>query len=215
MNIYQCMARLNSKCKLCRREGEKLYLRGERCFGTKCALIKRNYKPGVHGQSAQRQKITDYGKQLRSKQSAKRLYGLSERQFANYVAKAMKKRENTAEMLINFLESRLDNVIYRLGLVASRAAARQFVGHNFVKINDRKVNIPSYIIKAGDIIAINQVKINKKLINEVRERVRSKEAPVWLHLDKQKLEAKVISKPELAQGEKQIDLKSIIEFYSR
>src|SRR3989338_8152031 len=141
------MPALKDKCNLCRREGEKLYLKGERCFTTKCAIIKRNYLPGVHGPSAQRQKVTDYGKQLRSKQAAKRLYGLNEKQFSNYVAKAMKKRENTTEMLVNFLESRLDNVIYRLGIVTSRAAARQFVGHYFVKVNDEKVNIPSYLVK--------------------------------------------------------------------
>jgi len=209
------MPALKDKCHLCRREGEKLYLKGERCFTTKCAIIKRNFLPGVHGPSAQRQKITDYGKQLRSKQAAKRLYGLNERQFFNYIHAAMKKRENTTEMLINFLESRLDNVVYRLGLVTSRAAARQFVGHYFVKVNDKKVNIPSYSVKPGEIISINQVKINKKIINDIRERIKAKEVPAWLNFDKQKLEAKVISKPELAQGEKQIDLKSIIEFYSR
>ena len=209
------MPALKDKCNLCRREGEKLYLKGERCFTTKCAIVKRNFLPGVHGPSAQRRKETDYGKQLRAKQSAKRLYGLKERQFSNYIHAAMKKRENTKEMLMNFLESRLDNVVYRLGLVTSRAAARQFVGHCFVRVNDKKVNIPSYLVKPGEIISINQVKINKKIINDIRERIKAKEVPVWFSLDKQKLEAKVISKPQLAQGEKQIDLKSIIEFYSR
>ena len=208
------MPALKDKCNLCRREGEKLYLKGERCFTTKCAVVKRNFAPGVHGPSG-RGKLTDYGKQLRSKQAAKRLYGLNERQFSNYVSKAMKKRENTTEMLVNFFESRLDNVVYRLGIVTSRAAARQFVGHYFVKVNDGKVNIPSYLVKPGDIITINQTKINKKIINDVRERTKAKEVPSWLHFDKQKLEAKVIGKPELVQGEKQIDLKNIIEFYSR
>lgn len=171
--------------------------------------------PGVHGQSAKRQKLTDYGKQLRAKQAAKRLYGLTERQFANYVHKAMKKRENTTTMLVNFLESRLDNAAYRLGLAMSRAAARQLVGHYFLKVNGKKVNIPSYSVKGGDILTINQTKGNKKIMNEIRERIKTKEAPAWLYFDKQKLEARVIGKPELQESEKQIDLKSIIEFYSR
>ena len=118
-------------------------------------------------------------------------------------------------MLVNFLESRLDNAAYRLGLAMSRAAARQLVGHYFLKVNGKKVNIPSYSVKGGDILTINQTKGNKKIMNEIRERIKTKEAPAWLYFDKQKLEARVIGKPELQESEKQIDLKSIIEFYSR
>ena len=177
------MAKLEEKCKLCRRESEKLYLKGERCFTTKCAIVKRNYMPGVHGPKS-RVKLTDYGKQLRSKQAAKRLYGLSEKQFSNYIKKAMKSKDNTSELIIKLLESRLDNVIYRLGLAVSRAAARQFVGHGYIFINNKKLNIPSYQVKSGDIITINKTKINKRIINNIKERIKSKDAPEWLNLDK-------------------------------
>lgn len=214
LNANKNMAKISEKCKLCRREGEKLYLKGERCFTTKCALVKRNYIPGVHG-PGYRAKLTDYGKQLRAKQAAKRLYSLSEKQFSNYISKAMKGKGNTVELIINFLESRLDNVIYRLGFVTSRTAARQFVGHGFIRVNDKKVDIPSYQVKPGDIVIINPTKINKKLLNDVRERIKSKEAPVWMHLDKQKLEVKITGNPQLSEGEKLFDIKSVVEFYSR
>ncbi|MBU1180219.1 30S ribosomal protein S4 [Patescibacteria group bacterium] len=208
------MAKIAEKCKLCRREGEKLYLKGERCFTTKCANVKRNYAPGVHGPKS-RVKLTDYGKQLRAKQAAKRLYGLSEKQFSNYVAKAIKKKENTAQMIINFLESRLDNVIYRLGFTPSRGAARQFVGHGYVYVNNKKLNIPSYHAEPGDVITINPTKINKKLLNEVKERIKGKDAPEWIHLDKDVLAAKIIGAPQTAEGESVFDVQSVIEFYSR
>ena len=208
------MAKLNEKCKLCRRESQKLYLKGERCFTTKCAIVKRNYIPGVHG-PGYRAKLTDYGKQLRAKQAAKRLYDLSEKQFSNYIAKAMKRKDNTAELIVNFLESRLDNVIYRLGFVTSRPAAKQFVGHGYVFVNGKKVDIPSYQTRPGDIITVNPTKINKRILHNVKERIKSKEAPAWMHVDKQKLEAKITSKPQLDEGEKLFNVKSVVEFYSR
>jgi len=208
------MAKLDEKCKLCRREREKLHLKGERCFTTKCAIVKRNYVPGVHG-PGNRSKLTDYGKQLRKKQAAKRIYGLGEKQFSNYIEKAMKAKKNTEESIIQLLESRLDNVIYRLGLTASRSAARQFVGHGFIYINSKKLDIPSYQVKMGDIISISKTKVNKKIINEVKERIKSKEVPTWLSLDKEKVEAKVLGVPELAESERIFEVQSIIEFYSR
>lgn len=208
------MAKLDDKCKICRRQGEKLFLKGDRCFTTKCALVKRKYFPGQHG-SARPPKLTDYGKQLRDKQSAKRLYGLSERQFSNYVKKAMKKRENTNELLVRYLEARLDNTVYRLGLTTSRAAARQFVGHGFVHINGKKVNIPSYQVKPKDIITVNPIKMNKKILNDVKERIKSKEVPMWMHFDKEKLETKVIDAPRLEADEKAFNVQSVVEFYSR
>jgi len=209
------MAKLNEQCKLCRREGEKLFLKGDRCFSTKCAIVKRNYKPGVHGPQGKPSKMTDYGKQLRAKQAAKRMYSLTEKQFSNYIAKAMKKKENTTDMILKFLESRLDNVVYRLGFTTSRASARQFVGHGFLNINGKKVDIPSYEVKPGDIISINTRKVNKKLVTEVSERIKTKETPIWIALDKEKMEAKVLGAPELQQGEKLFDIQNVIEFYSR
>lgn len=208
------MPGLNDKCTICRRQGEKLFLKGERCFTAKCAIIKRKYAPGQHGPTG-KSKLTDYGRELRDKQAAKRLYGLGEKQFANYVKKAMKKRENTNELLVRYLESRLDNVIYRLGFVGSRAAARQFVGHGFVYVNGEKVNIPSYQVRAKDIITANPVKTNKKILNEVRERIKSKDVPDWVHLDKDKLEAKIIEAPRLGEKEKTFNVQTVVEFYSR
>ena len=208
------MAKIAEKCKLCRRESEKLFLKGDRCFTTKCAIIKRNYAPGVHGPTS-RIKLTDYGKQLRAKQAAKRLYGLSEKQFSNYVKKAMQKKENTSQMIVSLLESRLDNVIYRLGLTPSRSSARQFVGHGFIRINDKKVDIPSYSIKVGDIITINPTKVNKKILNEIKEKIKTKDTPVWLSLDREKIQAKVLEKPRAGENEKLFDVQSVIEFYSR
>ncbi len=208
------MPGINDKCTLCRRNGEKLFLKGERCFTTKCAIIKRKYPPGAHGQSRQ-PKLTDYGRELKDKQAAKRLYGLREKQFSNYVIKAMKKQENTNELLVRYLESRLDNVIYRLGWVTSRAAARQFVGHGFIFINGKKVNIPSYQVRPKDIISANPTKVNKKIVNEIKERVKSKEVPAWIHFDKQTLEAKVIAAPRLAENEKAFNVQAVVEFYSR
>ncbi|MFH1193412.1 MAG: 30S ribosomal protein S4 [bacterium] len=207
------MAELKDKCTLCRREGTKLFLKGERCFTTKCAIIKRNYAPGAHGQTS-RTKLTDYGRQLRDKQAAKRLYGLREKQFSNYVLKAMKKKENTKELLVRYLESRLDNVIYRLGYAPSRAAARQLVGHGFFCVNGKKVDIPSYQARSKDIITLNPAKINKKATNEIRERIKTKETPLWIHMDKQKLEGKLTEAP--GAGEENIfNVQSVVEFYSR
>lgn len=208
------MAELKDKCSLCRRQGDKLFLKGDRCFTTKCAIIKRKYPPGAHGQARQ-PKLTDYGRELRDKQAAKRLYGLREKQFSNYVEKAMKKKENTNELLVRYLESRLDNVIYRLGFVTSRAAARQFVGHGFIFINGKKVNIPSYQVRPKDIITVNPVKVNKKILNEIKERVKSKEMPIWISFDKQNLEAKIIEAPHLAENEKSFNVQTVVEFYSR
>ena len=205
----------DSKCTKCRREGTKLHLKGERCFSTKCAIVKRNYKPGAHGQSKRPPKLTDYGKQLREKQAAKRLYGLRERQFSNYVKKAMNKKGNTADMLINFLESRLDNVIYRLGYTVSRGSAKQFVNHGFVYVNGKKVDIPSYQVSPGDIVTINPTKINKKLLTEVKERLKTKDYPKWLNLNKEKIEAKILEVPKLETAERGFDVKTIIEYYSR
>lgn len=208
------MAKLDDKCKLCRRQGEKLFLKGDRCFTAKCAIVKRKYSPGQHG-SDRPGKLTDYGRELRDKQAAKRLYGLSERQFSNYVKKAMKKRENTNELLVRYLESRLDNAIFRLGFVVSRAAARQFVGHGFVYVNGEKVNIPSYQVRPKDIITVNPVKVNKKILNDVKERIKSKEFPAWMHFDKEKMEVKVIDAPRFAADEKAFNVQSVVEFYSR
>lgn len=205
---------MNDKCKLCRRHGVKLFLKGERCFTAKCAIVKRNFPPGMHGAEGSK-KLTDYGKQLKEKQSAKRLYGLREKQFVNYVVKAMNKKENTADMIVRLLECRLDNVVYRLGFVKSRAAARQLVSHGFIFVNEKKVDIPSYQVNPKDIVSLSPVKTNKKIMEQITERIKSVEVPSWLHFEKDKLQAKVLEFPKLKESERGFDVKAVIEYYSR
>ncbi len=210
------MARnLNPKCKQCRREGEKLFLKGERCFSPKCAMIKRNYPPGVHGAAKGRSRISDYGRQLREKQKAKRIYGILERQFRKYFQEAFKKKGDTAEKLIQILELRLDNVIYKLGFAHSRAQARQLVTHNFFQVNGKKVNIPSYSVRPLDIITFNPAKLKSSLLNNLSQKLVKQELPQWLFLDAKKLEAKVTGRPQAGDLKQSINAKLIVEYYSR
>ena len=203
----------DSICSQCRRAGNKLLLKGEKCLGPKCPLVKRNFPPGQHGAGARRTKVSGYGKQLREKQQAKQIYGLRERQFANYVAAAAKKTGDTGKLLISALESRLDNVIFRMGLVSSRSAARQFVGHGFILVNSKKIDIPSYQVKVGDEITINSVKRSKKNLAEIEAKLAKIEAPAWLALDAKKISAKVLNAPSAEIVP--FNPKAIIEFYSR
>lgn len=209
------MARITSaKCRLCRREGDKLFLKGERCFGPKCEIIKRNYQPGVHGPGS-RIKLTGYGTQLREKQKAKKIYGLLEKQFHNLVLKATKKKGDTGSHLLILLETRLDNVIYRLGIGKSRAEARQLVNHGHVEVNGKKVDIPSYNVRVGDIISIREKSMKSKAYAELGERLAKLEAPEWISLDLKTLKAKIISLPDVTRLKQSFDPKIIIEFYSR
>lgn len=204
----------DAKCRLCRREGEKLFLKGERCGTQKCALIKRNYPPGAHGAKAY-QSISEYGKQLREKQRAKRTYGLQETQFHNYYLKASQKEGATTDNLIKALESRLDNVVYRLGLAVSRSQARQLVGHYHFLVNGQRVNIPSYQVKPEDVIQVNPTKGDKNYFEQLKKGIADHESPVWLALDHEKLEGKAIGSPDKDTVEHSIDLQLIVEFYSR
>ncbi|MEK7167182.1 MAG: 30S ribosomal protein S4 [Patescibacteria group bacterium] len=207
------MARnLNPKCKQCRRIGEKLFLKGDRCISTKCALIKKNYAPGIHGAKQQRgAKLSEYGKQLREKQKAKRIYGILEKQFKNYFQKAAKKKKETGELLLKVLEMRLDNVIYRAGLVKSRNKARQLVTHGFFLVNNKKVNIPSYEVRINDIIEIK--KQNKKL--EEDKKSKKDEIPLWLYFDAKENTIKILNIPKKEDLPQNIDTRLIIEHYSR
>ncbi|TAN32991.1 30S ribosomal protein S4 [Patescibacteria group bacterium] len=204
---------LDSKCAQCRGAGVKLMLKGEKCFGPKCTMVKRNYPPGAHGPSKKHSKRSVYGKQLFEKQKAKRLYGLRERQFANYVAEAAKKTGNTGKFLISYLESRLDNVAFRMGLGKSRAAARQIVSHSHLSVNGRPVNIPSYRVKVGDMVALKESKKKSLLYDKMEEKLAKLEAPGWLGLEPSQLRAKILNAPTIA--EPGFDAKTIIEFYSR
>lgn len=208
------MARyIGAKCKLCRREGEKLFLKGERCYSNKCAISKRPYAPGQHGQ--RRSKISEYGLQLREKQKAKRYYGVLEAQFRNYFEKADKKRGITGENLMRLLELRLDNVIYSLGYARSRTEARQFVKHSHICVNGKKVNIPSYQVKAGDKIEVKENSKNKAIFKEITEMTASRAIPEWLSKDNEKLIGQVVSEPTRVQITAPINETLIVELYSK
>ncbi len=208
------MARnLDPKCKLCRKIGEKLFLKGDRCDSAKCALIKRKYAPGMHGQKRKR-KLSEYGIQLKEKQKAKYIYSILEKQFRNYFKKAAKKKGDTGFYLLQLLESRLDNVIHRVGLFPSRELVRQMINHGHIKVNQKKVNIPSYQVKQGDIIKIKDNSPYLKKINEALEN-KKQEIPGWIFFDQKTLEIKILNLPAAEDLPKNIDSKLIIGFYSK
>ena len=205
----------NPQCKKCRRAGEKLFLKGDRCNSAKCAIVSRNFPPGVHGSTGFR-KLTTYGRQLLEKQKAKRIYGLREKQFKKYYNEAIKKVGNTGELLFAILESRLDNTVYRLNFAQSRGKARQLVNHAHFKVNGKKVDIPSYGIKVGDIITIREKSLQSPLFTDLAQTLANQEMSVpWLNMDIKELIGKVTSKPKAGDVEMNIDWQSIVEFYSR
>lgn len=203
-----------SKCSKCRRAGEKLFLKGDKCNSPKCPLLKRKYAPGQHGPTSRGAKMSGYGKQLKEKQEAKRIYGMRERQFANLVEEAERKVGDTSKILLSLLESRLDNVVYRMGLASSRALARQIVNHGHIEVNGKKVDIPSYRVKVGDEITVGTISKSKKLFAEAGEKLGKVEAPHWLMVDKKKLGAKILNTPDL-ETVPAFSVSDIIEFYSR
>ena len=200
-------------CRQCRREGQKLFLKGERCYSDKCAIDRRNYVPGQHGQS--RKKVSEYGLQLRAKQKAKRFYGVLESQFAKYYEMADRKAGMTGENLLRILESRLDNVVYRLGFASSRAEARQLVVHGHYTVNGKKVNIPSYLLKEGDVVSINEASRQSEKIKAVLEACGARPVPIWLELDRNTLEAKVTRLPNREDIDLDVDETLIVELYSK
>lgn len=202
-----------SVCRLCRREGGKLFLKGDRCYSDKCAVVKRSYAPGQHGQS--RKKVSEYGIQLREKQKARRIYGILEKQFRNYFVKAERQKGITGENLLRILESRLDNVVFRLGLANSRVEARQLVRHGHFTVNGRKVNIPSYLVRVGEEIAVRENSRKSPKFAELAELAAHKTVPAWLELDKENLSAKVIALPAREDIDVPIQEHLIIELYSR
>ena len=202
------------KCKQCRREGEKLYLKGEKCLGPKCPVTRRAFPPGQHGPTS-RAKITPYGVQLRQKQKAKRIYGLMEKQFSNYFTKAASREGDTGVFLKQFLEMRFDNIVYRLGFAKSRAQARQMVGHGLFQVNGKNVNIPSYQLRAGDLVTVKANKANKGAFKEIKERLSKHQTPGWLSIDAAAVTGKVINRPSAEELEQGFDAKLIVEFYSR
>ena len=200
-------------CRLCRREGQQLYLKGERCYTNKCAITRKRPAPGQHGQS--RKKLSEYGLQLREKQKARRYYGVLEGQFAKYFEMANKKKGITGENLLRILESRLDNVVYRLGFGLSRPEARQLVRHGHFTVNGKKVNIPSYLISEGDVIALCEKSRSSEKIKTILEITQSKTIPAWLDLNRDTLEAKVVSLASRADIDFQVEEQLIVELYSK
>lgn len=203
-----------AKCRQCRREGVKLFLKADRCNSPKCAMVKRNFPPGVHGSKGYG-RPTGYGLQLREKQKAKRIYRILEKQMKNYFVKASKSRGNTEETFLQLLEMRFDNVIYRLGFAKSRNLSRQMISHNHFTINKKKVNIASYQLKIGDVIGVREASKKIKTLANLKEQIKGRESLSWLFLDEDKLEIKVTGKPTLAENKGEFDLKLIIEFYSK
>lgn len=202
-----------SACRLCRRENLKLFLKGERCYTEKCAIDRRNYAPGQHGQS--RKKFSDYGAQLREKQKVKRLYGLLESQFRNTFKEADRQKGITGEVLLFLLERRLDNAVYRLGFANSRDEARQLVRHNHFSVNQSKVNIPSYLVKPGDLIEVREKSKKVVRIQEALEGVARRGIPQWLELDKDQMRGSVKSMPTREEITIPIQEKLIVELYSK
>lgn len=203
-------------CKLCRREGEKLYLKGERCFTPKCAIEKRNQPPGQHGASRTfRKKASDYSMQLREKQKARRIYGVLERQFRRYYADATRRSGVTGAVLLQYLESRLDNVVFRLGFAASRKQARQLISHGHFTVNGKKVNIASFLVKPGDKVAVAESSRANVYFVDLGKGLKSARTPAWLTVDAQKLSGSVGSLPSREQIDTPVKEQLIIEFYSR
>ena len=200
-------------CRLCRREGQKLFLKGERCYSKKCAVDRRAYAPGQHGQG--RKKVSEYGRQLRTKQYARRYYGVLEGQFRHYFELAEKMPGVTGENLLRLLESRLDNVIYRLGLASSRAEARQLVLHGHYTVNGRRVNIPSFLTKVGQVIAVKDGSRQKEKLKAIVEANSSRPIPKWLELNRETLEAKVVAVPNREDIDLPIEETLIVELYSK
>lgn len=201
-------------CKLCRREKQKLFLKGSRCLTEKCAVERRNYAPGQHG-ATRRTKFSEYAKQLREKQKLRRIYGVLEKQFRNYYEKANRQKGITGENLVLLLEKRLDNVVYRLGLAGSRRSARQIVRHRHILINDQLVDIPSYQIKVGDVIKVKEKSKKLSTIHESVMKVKDASLPTWLKLDKANMSGTFLNNPTRSEIQLEVNEQLIVELYSK
>lgn len=199
-------------CKLCRREGKKLFLKGDRCYTNKCSIERRSYAPGQHGQS--RKKSSEYGLQLRAKQQARRYYGINEGQFHKYFLMAERRSGVTGDNLLQICESRLDNVVYLLGWASSRTEGRQLVNHGHFLVNGGKVDIPSYLLKAGDVVSIKKKSLDSERFKTLLES-SARPVPQWLSLDKENNSGKVVNLPARDQIETPVEEHLIVEFYSR
>ena len=201
----------DANCRLCRREGQKLFLKGERCYSSKCAIEKRNFPPGQQGQG--RKKTSDYGLQLREKQKTKRFYGMQEKQFRNLFDKAERRQGKTGDNLLILLETRLDNAVYRLGFASSRKEARQLVVHGHFTVNGKKATAPAMELKAGDVIKVKEKSTNSPKFKEIKE--MSITVPSWLTVDVEKLEGKVVAMPRREDIDTPVAEHLIVELYSK
>ncbi|MBI4239935.1 30S ribosomal protein S4 [Candidatus Uhrbacteria bacterium] len=209
------MAKTFEQCHVCRRAGVKLYLKGERCYTPKCAIVRRNYPPGVQGAKKGKPRLTSYGQQLREKQKARMYYGISEKQLRNYFDKASRKLGNTGDILFGLLEMRLDNVLQRLGWTASHRFARQTVSHGHVLVDGKRVTIPSFQVKQGHIITLSSKASSSKNFQTVLPSLEKVQIPGWLFSEKGEFQGKIVGVPSLADNQPLYDMKFIIEFYSR
>ena len=203
----------DEQCRICRREGQKLFLKGSRCYTDKCSISRRNYAPGQNGQK--RKKLSEYGTQLREKQKTKAYYGVSEKQFRKYFEMASKSRGKTGEVLLQILESRLDNVVYRLGYGSSRAQSRMMITHGAFEVNGHKVDIPSYLVRAGDVIAVREIRRDNKAIQACAEENASRPVPEWLQKDAEKLSGKIIRLAQRSDIDLPVEEHLIVELYSK
>lgn len=206
-----------AKCKICRREGEKLFLKGERCFTEKCAFERRSYPPGQHGKGAQyrRSRESDYSRQLRAKQKARRIYDVSERQFRRYYATAQQRRGLTGLNLLQILESRLDNVVFRLGYASSRAQARMLVTHGHFNVNNRRTDIPSVIVTPADSISVREGSKKRSYFKDLAKEAESRNPAEWVKRDLKTLSGSVVRLPERSEIDGNLDEQLIVEYYSR
>ena len=203
----------DEQCRVCRREGQKLFLKGSRCYTDKCSVTRRNYAPGQHGQG--KKKLSEYGMQLREKQKTKSFYGVQEKQFRKYFEMAENKKGITGENLLQILESRLDNVVYRVGFGTSRAQARQLVNHGHFEVNGRKVDVASYLVKAGDVIAVREIRKDVEIIKENAEINSARPVPEWLEKDNKKLSATVLRLASREDVDLPVEEHLIVELYSK
>ncbi len=205
---------INSKCKKCRRAGEKLFLKGDKCFSQKCAMVRRPYPPGVHGKS-RRSRLSEYGQQLAEKQKVRYAYGISEEQFKKYFKEIANQKGNKEELLAQKLEKRLDNVVFRLGWAKSRNLSRQLVNHGHVLINGRKLDIPSYHVRKDDLITLKEKSQKSNLFKDLKMTLKKHQVPTWLVSEKEKFEARVKDEPKLENLDRIGQINMIIEYYSR
>ncbi len=207
-----------SVCKLCRREGEKLFLKGERCLTSKCAFERRAYPPGQHGgrfSQSRRRRESDYNRQLRAKQKARRIYGVLEKQFRRFFTLAVKQRGLTGVNLLQILESRLDNVVYRMGFSVNRTQARQMVNHGHIIVNGRKTNIPSMLLKDGDVLSVREGSKKNGLFLDLSERAEKTNCALWIERDLKNLSARILRLPERGEIDGNLNEQLIVEYYSR